>query len=132
MNWILKLAIATVFASFLMACGGGGSASPSVDVTGTWKGTARNSSSGLTESITFNLKQTGSDVVGSLAAPSNVCVKNAVVTGSVSGVDFNGQAIVGDIRVNYKGTVVGNAISGTYEVTSGPCGTGLGTFNVIR
>lgn len=132
MNWIFKFAAATLIAVLLVACGGGSSsAPPTVDVTGNWKGTARGQAGG-TGVITFSFKQTGADVGGSMGIPNNSCIKNAAVSGSVSGNEFSGQVAAGDIKASFKGVVIGNAMSGTYDVNSGPCGTELGTFNVTR
>ncbi len=134
MNWIFKSIAALTCTLLLAACGGGGSSSapPTVNVTGEWKGTARDASNGATGSMSFSLNQVGADVGGSFSSPTNTCLKVGSISGTVSGNEFTGKIASGDATGTFIATVVGNAMSGTYEAKSATCGSGKGSINMTK
>mgnify|MGYP000647328599 CR=1 FL=1 len=119
-------------AVFLAACGGGDSEPPTVNVTGEWKGTARSSSTNGAGPVSFSLNQVGSDVSGSAASPTNSCLKIGTLSGKISGNEMSGSITAGGERVDYKLTVIGNAMSGTYTAVTVVCGNDQGSFNLAR
>jgi hypothetical protein len=133
MNWIFKLAAVAFITSLLMACGGGSSsAPPTVNVTGEWKGTARDAGTGSTGPMTFSLNQVAADVGGSFSSPNSTCLKVGSISGSVSGNEFTGKIASGDATGTFIATVIGNAMSGTYEAKSATCGSAKGSINMTR
>lgn len=133
MNWIFKLAASTLITSLLVACGGGGSsAPPTVNATGEWKGTARDASNGATGAMSFSLNQVGADIGGSFSSPTNTCLKVGSISGTVSGNEITGKIASGDATGTFIATVIGNAMSGTYEAKSATCGSGKGSINMTR
>lgn len=122
-----------LFALFLAGCGGGDSSlPPTVNVTGEWKGTARDASNGATGAVSFSLNQVGANIGGSFSSPTNLCLKVGAISGTVSGNEIAGKIASGDASGTFIAIVIGNAMSGTYEVKSATCGTGKGSINMTR
>lgn len=110
--------------------GGGDDAEPTVNVTGTWKGTS--TFSGSTSSETLNLVQNGSDVTGTDQ-------DGVSYSGKVSGNTLSLVASVSNgadnMSLDVSGPVEGNSmvLSGTVKGTvSGTNVDGPITFNLSR
>lgn len=133
MKTMWKFLMAAALAIPLMCgCDGGGGddAAPTVDVTGTWKGTS--TFLGQTDSETLSLSQNGSDVSGTdpegLNYSGSVSGKTLTLTTSVSnGSDVLSLHVTGDVEGD--SVVLSGTVSGTIEGANidGPI-----TFNLKR
>ncbi len=112
----------------LCGCGsddGNSGPAPGVDVTGTWKGTSSDDIS-----FTISLVQQPNGSVGGTVS------RQEGYTGSVSG-DVSGNSFYMHViwnyggTGNYDGTIIGNAIEGTFDETTGYIRQ-RGTFTAFR
>src|SRR3954447_23943636 len=89
---------------------------------GKWNGTwTANSNAGSgTFAVTF--KQTGSSLNGTLSI-SVACLDGAKVTGKLNGSAIEFGSVMGQCEVEYKGSVDGGQMSGTYSASGVPGGT---------
>jgi hypothetical protein len=99
--------------------GGGGSTSSTVD--GKWNGTYSPNGGGSGDfSVTFT--QSGSSLDGTLSIAVS-CLNGAKVTGKVTGNSIQFGSVQGQCSVDYKGTINGDQMSGTYGLGAGTAGT---------
>jgi hypothetical protein len=100
--------------------GGGGTSISTLDGTwnGSWQSTANNTSG--TFSVTW--KETGSALDGRLSI-SVGCLDGAKVTGTVSGSSIDFGSVKGQCEVDYKGSIHGDRMSGTYTISGVSGGT---------
>jgi hypothetical protein len=97
----------------------GGDTSSAVD--GKWNGSYQPSGGGSGDfSVTFT--QTGSSLDGTLSI-SVACLDGAKVTGKVNGDSIDFGSVQGQCSVDYKGTISGDQMSGTYGLGQGTAGT---------
>src|SRR4051794_976010 len=91
-------------------------------IDGKWNGTwTANSNAGSgTFAVTF--KQTGSSLNGTLSI-SVACLDGAKVTGKLNGSSIEFGSVMGECEVEYKGSVNGGQMSGTYSASGVPGGT---------
>jgi hypothetical protein len=93
----------------------------SVAVDGKWNGSYQPSGGGSGDfSVTFT--QTGSSLDGTLSI-SVACLDGAKVTGKVNGDSIDFGSVQGQCSVDYKGTISGDQMSGTYGLGQGTAGT---------
>jgi len=98
-----------------------GSPVPSTTVDGEWNGTWKADSGGSgTFSVSFS--QTGSSLDGTLSI-SVSCLDGAKVTGKVKGHSIQFGSVKGQCSVDYKGTIEGDQMSGTYGLGQVDAGT---------
>jgi hypothetical protein len=98
-----------------------GSPVSSSTVEGKWDGSYQPSGGGSGDfSVTFS--QTGSSLDGTLSI-SVACLDGAKVTGKVNGDSIDFGSVQGQCSVDYKGTIKGDQMSGTYDVGGGVGGT---------
>ena len=97
---------------------GGDSASA---LTGTWNGKWQSSADASgTFSVTFT--QTSPSLNGTLSI-SVACLDGAKVTGTVSGSSIEFGSVKGQCDINYKGSIEGDQMSGTYGLSGAAGGT---------
>jgi hypothetical protein len=91
-------------------------------IDGKWNGTwTANSNAGSgTFAVTF--KQDGSSLNGTLSI-SVACLDGAKVTGKLNGSAIEFGSVKGECEVEYKGSVNGGQMSGTYSASGVPGGT---------
>jgi hypothetical protein len=98
-----------------------GSPVSSSTVDGKWNGSYQPSGGGSGDfSVTFT--QTGSSLDGTLSI-SVACLDGAKVTGKVNGDSIDFGSVQGQCTVDYKGTIKGDQMSGTYGLGQGTAGT---------
>src|SRR5262245_20452863 len=98
--------------------GGGGSSST---VDGKWNGSYSPNGGGSGDfSVTFT--QNGSSLDGTLSIAVD-CLNGAKVTGKVDGDSIDFGSVNGQCSVDYKGTINGDQMSGTYGLGAGTAGT---------
>jgi hypothetical protein len=98
-----------------------GSPVPSTTVDGKWNGTWKGDSGGSgTFSVDFS--ETGSSLKGTLSI-SVSCLDGAKVTGKVNGDSIQFGSVKGQCSVDYKGTIKGDRMSGTYGLGDVDAGT---------
>ena len=100
------------------ASNGGGSTN---DLAGQWKGSWKDSAND-TGSFSVDFTQSGSALKGTLTIPIQ-CLDGAKVTGQVNGNTIEFGSVQGQCQVNYKGSVNGDQMSGTYDISQGQGGT---------
>jgi len=103
----------------------GGGSSPTVDVTGIWRGITL----GASHSATLTLSQSGSSVSGTFVRNDGL---SGTVPGSVSGNTFVGTASYSAGTVTFDATVSQNTMSGSYSVREGGSVVESGTFTGTR
>ena len=90
-------------------------------VDGKWNGSYQPNGGGSGDfSVTFT--QTGSSLDGTLSI-SVACLDGAKVTGKVNGDSIDFGSVQGQCTVDYKGTIKGDQMSGTYGLGQGTAGT---------
>ena len=90
-------------------------------LTGTWNGTWQSSSDASgTFSVTFT--QTSPSLNGTLSI-SVACLDGAKVTGTVSGSSIEFGSVKGQCDISYKGSIDGDQMSGTYDLSGAAGGT---------
>jgi len=98
-----------------------GSPVSSSTVDGKWNGSYQPNGGGSGDfSVTFT--QTGSSLDGTLSI-SVACLDGAKVTGKVNGDSIDFGSVQGQCTVEYKGTIKGDQMSGTYGLGQGMAGT---------
>jgi hypothetical protein len=98
-----------------------GSPVSSSTVDGKWNGSYQPNGGGSGDfSVTFT--QTGSSLDGTLSI-SVACLDGANVTGKVNGDSIDFGSVQGQCTVDYKGTIKGDQMSGTYGLGQGTAGT---------
>jgi len=98
-----------------------GSPVSSSTVDGKWNGSYQPNGGGSGDfSVTFT--QTGSSLDGTLSI-SVACLDGAKVTGKVNGDSIDFGSVQGQCTVDYKGTIKGDQMSGTYGLGQGTAGT---------
>jgi hypothetical protein len=105
---------------------GGGSSTSALD--GKWDGAWKDSAND-TGSFSVNFSQNGSSLNGTLSI-AVTCLDGAKVTGHVNGSEIEFGSVQGECEVDYKGTVNGDQMSGTYDI-SGAGGAG-GTWKAAK
>jgi len=91
------------------------------DLAGTWNGSWKDSAND-TGNFSVDFTQTGSSLKGTLSIPID-CLDGAKVTGEVNGNSIEFGSVQGQCHVEYKGSVNGDQMSGTYEISQGQGGT---------
>ncbi len=127
-------------AGLMSACGGSSSTSPSnaVDLTGTWTGTASDSSGNAT--VTVTLSQTGAAFSGTGRLQSTASTATANVAGTVSGTSltFTWTIPVGGYSAPFQtcssastgsATVTSNRFVGSYSGSYGGSGACTGPIS---
>lgn len=117
---------------FQTAC----SANPSsaADVTGNWTGTYADSKSGVSGPLAASFSEQNGSLTGTLTISSGwLCsvANQGNVSGSVDGPQVQASATFGiAAALSFTGNVTGNTFSGTYQITSGICAGGSGSFSL--
>lgn len=143
----MKKAILVIVTGVLFGCGGGGgdgtsgqtsAAPPTVNVTGTWRGSVTSSLTG-TSTVTYDLFQNGANVTGNYSTTAGAL---GSVTGTISGntgtftVTPSQAGCTGSISVTGNVTVpVGGGqptMSFSYNGSTSCGGTENGTGNVTK
>jgi hypothetical protein len=90
-------------------------------IDGKWNGNWQATGGGSgTFAVTFS--QSGQSLNGTLSI-SVACLDGAKVTGEVKGDSIEFGSVKGQCSVEYKGTITGDQMSGTYEIAQGVGGT---------
>jgi len=99
-------------------------------VAGTWQGTWTNTSGGAA-SGTFQIdwQQQGSKLAGTIAITGTPCLTGGDITGTLKGDSIDFGVVSGTYQVNYKGSLSGTNMSGTYSTD---CGNGKGTWKANK
>ena len=98
-----------------------GSPVSSSTVDGKWNGSYSPNGGGSGDfSVTFT--QTGASLDGTLSIAVS-CLNGANVTGKVTGNSIQFGSVQGQCSVDYKGTINGDQMSGTYGLGAGTAGT---------
>ncbi len=98
-----------------------GSPVSSSTVDGKWNGSYSPNGGGSGDfSVTFT--QTGASLDGTLSIAVS-CLNGAKVTGKVTGNSIQFGSVQGQCSVDYKGTISGAQMSGTYGLGAGTAGT---------
>ncbi len=114
------------------------SAAPSggADVSGNWTGTYADTKSGATGPLAASFTEQNGSVSGTLTISSGwLCslANQGNVSGSVDGAQVQASATFGvTTALSFTGDAAGNTISGTYQITSGVCAGGTGSFSLSR
>jgi hypothetical protein len=96
----------------------GGTAASLLD--GTWDGTWRSAGQSGTFSISWT--ETGSTLDGTLSI-SVPCLDGANITGTVNGGSIQFGSVKGQCQVDYSGSINGDQMSGTYNLSGAAGGT---------
>jgi hypothetical protein len=107
-------------ASSTEGSGGGGTSTSALD--GTWNGTWQSTANGTSGTFSVTWKETGSDLNGTLSI-SVGCLDGAKVTGTVSGSSIDFGSVHGQCTVDYKGSIHGDRMSGSYTISGVSGGT---------
>jgi hypothetical protein len=105
---------------------GGGSSTSALD--GKWDGTWKDSAND-TGAFSVNFSQNGSSLNGTLSI-AVTCLDGAKVTGQVNGSEIEFGSVQGECEVDYKGTVNGDQMSGTYDISG--AGSAGGTWKAAK
>jgi hypothetical protein len=106
-----------------------------VDLTGRWDGAWESTRYSVNGLLTTQLIQSGAALTGDVAVSGSGCTVGGTVSGTVSGATvIFGAVAAGEEQTNFAGNVSedGKTMSGTYEVTSGPCGGDIGIWSVAK
>jgi hypothetical protein len=108
--------------------------SSTADVTGSWTGTYADSKSGVTGPLAASFSEQNGSLGGTLTISSGwLCAASTQgnVSGSVDGTQVQASAVFGvAAALSFTGNVTGNTMSGTYQITSGVCAGGTGSFSL--
>jgi hypothetical protein len=114
------------------------SANPSggADVTGNWTGTYADTKTGATGPLAASFTEQNESMSGTLTISSGwLCsiTNQGNVSGSVDGAQVQASATFGvATALSFTGNASGNTMSGTYQITSGVCAGGTGSFSMSR
>lgn len=110
--------------------------SGAADLTGSWSGTYADTKSGVTGPLAASFSEQNGSLSGTLTISSGwLCsVANAGnVSGSVDGDQVQASATFGlTAALSFTGNATSNTVSGTYQITSGVCAGGSGSFSLSR
>jgi hypothetical protein len=122
--------MASLTACSATLAGGGG------DVSGNWTGTYADSKSGVTGPLAASFTEQSGSLSGTLTISSGwLCsvANQGNVSGSVDGEHVQASATFGvAAALSFTGNASGNTLSGTYQITSGICAGGYGSFSLSR
>src|SRR5262245_14179562 len=90
-------------------------------IDGKWNGSYQPTGGG-SGTFSVNFSQSGSSLNGTLSI-SVTCLDGAKVTGKVEGDSIEFGSVKGQCEVEYKGTIKGDQMSGTYDIGQGVGGT---------
>jgi hypothetical protein len=111
-----------------------GTSSSAADVTGSWTGTYADTKSGVTGPLAASFSEQNGSLGGTLTISSGwLCsvASEGNVSGNVDGTQVQASATFGvATALSFTGNVSGNTISGTYQITSGVCAGGTGSFSL--
>lgn len=106
------------------------------DVTGNWTGTYADSKSGVTGPLAASFTEQNGSLSGTLTISSGwLCsvANQGNVSGNVDGSQVQASATFGVVTaLSFTGNASGSAMSGTYQITSGVCAGGTGSFSLSR
>jgi hypothetical protein len=106
-----------------------------MDLTGRWDGAWESTRYSVNGLLTTQLVQSAAALTGDVTVLGSGCTVGGTVSGAVTGdtVVF-GAVATGEEQTSFVGTVSGDGktMSGTYEVTSGPCGGDVGIWSVTE
>ncbi|HTQ45589.1 MAG TPA: hypothetical protein VMI75_22675 [Polyangiaceae bacterium] len=111
-----------------------GTPSSAADVSGSWTGTYADTKSGVTGPLAASFSQENGSLSGTLTISTGwLCsvASQGNVSGSVDGTQVQASASFGvATALSFTGNVTGNTMSGTYQITSGVCAGGTGSFSL--
>ena len=99
-------------------------------IAGAWSGTWQSTNQAGSGTFTLTWTQQGSDLSGTITVTKTPCVANGTLTGKVSGNQIEFGAVQGTYRIDYRGSVSGNSMSGTYA--SPTCGNAKGNWSATK
>jgi hypothetical protein len=109
---------------------GGGGGSTASALAGTWTGTWTNTSGDAASgSFQIDWTQQGSKLAGTIAITGTPCLTGGHITGTVRGSAIDFGVVSGTYQVDYKGSVSGADMSGSYSTD---CGNGKGTWEATK
>jgi hypothetical protein len=125
-----------LFVSFIVLGSGCASASSTADVSGNWTGTYSDTKTGATGPLAASFTEQNGSLGGTLTISSGwLCSASSQgnVNGTVSGDQVQASATFGIIAaLSFTGDASGSTLSGTYQITSGVCAGGSGSFTLSR
>ncbi len=123
-----------LFAALALETACSGTSSSAADVTGSWSGTYADTKSGVTGPLAASFSEQNGSLSGTLTISSGwLCsvASQGNVSGSVDGTQVQASATFGlAAALSFTGNVTGNTLSGTYQITSGVCAGGSGSFSL--
>ncbi|MEA2556202.1 MAG: hypothetical protein QOI60_1533 [Actinomycetota bacterium] len=109
---------------------GGGDGSTASALAGRWKGTWTNTSGDAASgSFQIDWTQHGSKLAGTIAITGTPCLTGGHITGTVKGSAIDFGVVSGTYQVDYKGSLSGADMSGSYSTD---CGNGKGTWEATK
>lgn len=130
------LASLLVFATLASHAACSATPSGAADVSGNWTGTYADQKSGVTGPLAASFSEQKGALSGTLTISSGwLCsiANEGNVSGSVDGPQVHASATFGvAAALSFDGSTSGNAMSGTYQITSGVCAGSTGTFSLSR
>jgi len=106
------------------------------DVSGNWTGTYADSKTGATGPLAASFSAQNGSLSGTLTISSGwLCsvANQGNVSGSVDGEQVQASATFAvAAALSFTGNASGNTLSGTYQITSGICAGGNGSFSLSR
>jgi hypothetical protein len=132
-----SIPLALVLAVLAALQSGCASASSSAtDVSGNWSGTYSDSKTSVTGPLAASFTEQNGALSGTISISSGwLCSASSQgnVNGNVSGNQVQASATFGLVAaLSFDGDVSGSTLSGTYQITSGVCAGGSGSFSLSR
>jgi VCBS repeat protein len=133
----LRVSLAILVCVASAACGGGsgvGNSGQTVNLGGFWQANTV-SNLGYNTSLSGNIVQTGTQIIGTMNISGSPCALSGTISGAVSGLKVTFSLSEGAQNVSLSGNAStdGNSISGTYQAPAGGCLFGdSGTFTAYK
>ena len=110
--------------------------SSAVDLSGNWSGTYADSKTGVTGPLAATFSEQNGSLAGTLTISSGwLCSASSQgnVSGTVNGDQVQASATFGLVAaLSFTGDASVSTLSGTYQITSGVCAGGGGSFSLSR
>lgn len=143
MRWIRsalghRAAVLLGFVVFaLPACSGGGSGTGGASSVfgGSWQGTWQNTALAAGGTVTLDLVQHGTSVVGTATFDQHPCMTTCSVSWQAMGSGCSGQLDAGSFQIDFEGSCGGPGhgdLSGHFDVHGGACDGQSGTMSLTR
>jgi hypothetical protein len=128
------VSLLAVFAALQSGCAS--ASSGATDISGNWSGTYADTKTSVTGPLAASFTEQNGTLSGTLTISSGwLCSASSQgnVSGNVSGNQVQASATFGLVAtLSFDGDVSDTTISGTYQITSGVCAGGSGSFSLSR